>query len=260
MNFADGGVGAQTAAILVPTWDEGARFPMVVALHGRGEALKGPDRGAFGWPEDYALARAIQRICSPPLTLEDYEGFAEPAQLAKINAELAARPYAGLIVACPYLPDIDLRSDAAAKAYGRWLVSSFLPRVRRETPALEMPEATGIDGVSLGGATALRVGFAFPEQFGAVGALQPAVAPDDAQMWTELARAARAKRPTLPLRIMTSRDDYYKAAINRLSRAWNDGGVEHSFVEVVGPHDYPFNRGPGAFELLSWHDRVLKRA
>jgi len=24
-------------------------------------------------------------------------------------------------------------------------------------------------------------------------------------------------------------------------------------------HDYPFNRGPGAIEMLLWHDRVLAR-
>jgi hypothetical protein len=249
-----------TAAVIVPAWGAvGARFPVVVALHGRGEALKGKDRGGFGWPQDYALPRAIERICAPPLTLEDYEGFAEPEQLAKMNGDLAGRPFEGLIIACPYLPDLDLRSDAPAKAYGRWITGSFLPRVRRETPALEGPDSTGIDGVSLGGATALRVGFAFPEHFGTVGGLQPAVYADDAQAWTELARAARAKRPSFLLRILTSHDDYYNGAITRMSRAWNDGGVAHTFLDVVGPHDYSFNRGPGAYELLAWHDRALKR-
>jgi hypothetical protein len=261
MKFDDSGMGAQTAAVIVPAWEGApARFPVVIALHGRGEALKGPERGAFGWPDDYALTRAIQRICAPPLTLEDYEGFAESEQLAKVNADLAARPFEGLIVACPYLPDLDLRSDAPAKAYGRWLVSTFLPRVQRETPALDAPDSTGIDGVSLGGATALRVGLAFPDHFGTVGGLQPALFADDAPGWTELARAARARRPSLLLRILTSHDDYYNAAITRLSRAWSDGGVAHSFLDVVGPHDYPFNRGPGAYELLTWHDRMLRRA
>jgi hypothetical protein len=256
MSFGDEG----TAAVVVPEWGGAdARYPVVVALHGRGEALKGKDRGAFGWPEDYALTRAIERICAPPLTLDDYEGFAEPEQIAKMNRDLAARPFEGLVVACPYLPDLDLRSDAPAKAYGRWLTSTFLPRVRRETPARSEPDSTGIDGVSLGGATALRVGLSFPEHFGTVGGLQPAVFAEDAQAWTELARAARAKRPSFLLRILTSHDDYYNGAITRLSRAWNDGGVAHTFLDVVGPHDYPFNRGPGAFELLAWHDRALKR-
>jgi iron(III)-salmochelin esterase len=256
---ADAG-GPQTAAILVPTWGpEGTRFPVVVALHGRGEALKGPDRGAFGWPTDYALGHAIERIASPPVTPADLEGFSDDARLAQLNADLAARPFGGVIVACPYVPDLDLRTFKDMRAYGKWIVETFLPRVRRETPAIVSIEATGIDGVSLGGATALRVGFSFPEAFGAVGALQPAIADDQAQEWTDLARYARKKRPSMALRLTTSHDDYYNAAVTHLSQAWRAGGVEHDFADVPGPHDYAFNRGPGAYELLAWHDRVLRR-
>jgi iron(III)-salmochelin esterase len=260
MTFEADAGGPQTAAVLVPTWGpEGTRFPLVVALHGRGEALKGPDRGAFGWPRDYALAHAIERIASPPITPTDLEGFVDDARLSQMNTDLAAHPFGGVIVACPYVPDLDLRTFKDMRAYGKWIVETFLPRVRRETPAIVSIEATGIDGVSLGGATALRVGFSFPEAFGAVGALQPAVFDDQAQEWTDLARYARKKRPSLALRLTTSHDDYYNSAITRLSQAWRAGGVEHDFADVPGPHDYAFNRGPGSYELLAWHDRVLRR-
>lgn len=252
---------AQTAAVIVPTWGaEGTRFPVVVALHGRGEALKGPDRGAFGWPRDYALTRAIERIASPPVTGEDLEGFVDDARLGQLNADLAARPFGGLIVACPYVPDFDLRTFRDVRAYGRWLIDVLLPRVRSETPAIVSLEATGIDGVSLGGATALRVGLSFPEAFGAVGGLQPAVFEDQALEWVDLARAARKKRPKLALRLLTSHDDYYNGPITRLSQAWRAAGVAHDFGDVPGPHDYAFNRGPGSYELLAWHDRALRRA
>ena len=255
---ADAG-GPQTAAIIVPTWGaEGTRFPVVVALHGRGEALKGPERGAFGWPRDYALTRAIERICAPPVTAEDLEGFVDEPRLAEMNRDLAARPFGGLIVACPYLPDVDVRTFKDVRAYGKWIVETFLPRVLRETPAIASLEATGIDGVSLGGATALRVGLTFPEAFGAVGALQAAVVEDQAQEWTELVRYARKKRPNLALRLLTSHDDYYNGPITHLSQAWRAANVEHEFVDVPGPHDYPFNRGPGSYELLRWHDHVLR--
>jgi hypothetical protein len=248
-----------TAAILVPAWGgSDARWPVLVALHGRGEALKGPDRGAFGWPRDYDLVRAIGRVVAPPITDEDLEGFVDAEHQAQMNRALAARPFEGLIVACPYVPDMDLRTFRDMRAYGRWIVDVFLPRVRRETPALASIEATGIDGVSLGGATALRVGLMNPQAFGAVGALQPAVFEDQAQEWTEIARAARAKNPRLPLRLVTSHEDYYHSAITRLSNAWRAGGVAHDFVDVPGPHDYAFNRGPGAYELLVWHDRALR--
>jgi hypothetical protein len=251
--------GAGTAAILVPAWGEkDARYPVLVALHGRGEALKGPDRGGFGWPRDYDLVHAIERVARPPITDEDLEGFVDPAHQAEMNRALAARPFEGLVVACPYVPDMDLRTFKDMRAYGRWIVDTFLPRVRKETPAIASVEATGIDGVSLGGATALRVGLMNAEAFGAIGALQPAVFEDQAQEWTEVARAARAKKPRMPLRLVTSKEDYYHAAILRLSSAWRAGGVSHDFVDVPGPHDYAFNRGPGAYELLTWHDRALR--
>src|SRR5690349_8369109 len=35
----------------------------VIALHGRGESLKSPAEGAMGWPRDYALTRAYERVC-----------------------------------------------------------------------------------------------------------------------------------------------------------------------------------------------------
>lgn len=247
------------AAILVPKGTRETRFPVLVALHGHGEALKGPVRGALGWPNDYALGRAIERACAPPLVAEDFEGLVTPEHLAELNRGLAERPVRGLIVACPYLPDLDLRRDAEIASYGRFLAETLLPRVAKELPALSGPESTGIDGVSLGGAVALRAGLGLPATFGAVGALQPAI--DDARVaeLVELARAARAKRPGLRLRLTTSTEDYYRAVTHALDDAWRGAGVEHDFAEVPGPHDYVFNRGPGAYEMLLWHERALSR-
>jgi DNA-binding CsgD family transcriptional regulator len=89
--YAKAGVSTR-AAIVVPSWGAGARFPVLVALHGRGESLKPPSAGALGWPKDYALTRAIARACAPPLTDADYEGMSDPARLASTNRDLAARP------------------------------------------------------------------------------------------------------------------------------------------------------------------------
>ena len=244
------------AAVLAPV-GRNTRVPVVVALHGRGEALKGPERGALGWPNDYALTRALTRVCAPPLTVEDFEGLVTADHLAEINRELAQTPWEGLVVACPYLPDLDLRRDAEVADYGRFVAKVLLPRVARELPVIVGPSATGIDGVSLGGAVALRVGLRSPETFGAVGALQPAI--DDAHIGelVELARAARAKLPKLALRLTTSTDDVYRDVTRALSSAWKAAGVTHDFAELPGPHDYRFNRGAGAYEMLMWHRRTL---
>ena len=253
--------GPSRAVVVVPTWGGAAeRYPVVVALHGRGESLKVPAEGAMGWPRDYAMVRAVDRLRAPPLTPADYEGFAEPARMSALNAALASRPLRGVIVACPYLPDVRPATTGDVTLYGKFLVEVLLPRIRREAPALAAAASTGIDGVSLGGVVALRIGLSSPEVFGAVGGIQPAVQEGQNREWTAMAQAARARTPGLALRLLTSHDDYFHDGITGISRAWRAAGVAHDFADVPGPHDYVFNRGPGSIELLSWHDRVLARS
>jgi iron(III)-salmochelin esterase len=246
------------ATIVVPSWGAPeARFPVLIALHGRGEALKPPSEGAMGWPRDYAMVRAIDRLRSPPLRESDYMGFADPRRVAETNASLAARPFGGLVVACPWMPDFDPAATADIAAYSHFVTDVLLRRVQRETPAIVGPEATGIDGVSLGGIIALRIGLTCPEFFGAVGGIQPAVARTQSAEWCAMAQAARARRPTMKLHLVTSHEDYFREAIVGVSQAWRACGVAHDFLDVPGPHDYSFNRGPGSIELLLWHDRAL---
>jgi len=251
--------GEARAVVVVPRWGgPRARFPVLVALHGRGEALKPAAEGAMGWPRDYAMVRAIDRLRAPPLREADYENLVEPPRLAEQNASLAARPFGGLVVVCPWLPDLHPAATGDIAAYAHWVVGTLLPRVRRDMPAIDAPEATGIDGVSLGGIVALRIGLTCPEAFGAVGGIQPALDGEQAPEWTAIAQAARARRPSLELRLLTSREDYFREAITRVSQAWSAAGVAHDFAELPGPHDYVFNRGPGSIELLLWHDRALR--
>jgi enterochelin esterase-like enzyme len=198
-------------------------------------------------------------VRSPPLDASDYEGFVVPERVRDTNAALAARPFAGLIVACPWLPDVRPPASGDISAYCRFVTDVLLPRVRRETPAFSSREATGIDGVSLGGVVALRIGLAFPDTFGAAGGIQPALSGGDNAVWVARARAARARHGDLRLRLLTSDHDYFHDEVLSLSRAWREAGIAHDVADVVGPHDYPFNRGPGAFELLLWHDSALVR-
>jgi enterochelin esterase-like enzyme len=252
--------GQARVVVVVPTWGgPEARFPVLVALHGRGESAKAPAEGAMGWPRDYAMVRAIDRLRAPPLHEKDYEGFVDAPRMAETNASLAARPFGGLIVACPWLPDVRPAATGDIAALSRYVLDVLLPRVRHETPALSSPEATGIDGVSLGGILALRIGLTSPDAFGAVGGIQAALDTGQNTEWTALAQAARARRPAMKLRLLTSHDDYFHDAIVGVSQAWRAAGVAHDFADVPGPHDYIFNRGPGSIELLTWHDRVLAR-
>ena len=248
------------ASVVLPPLRPGERTPLLIALHGRGEARKGPELGALGWPHDYALPRAARRLRSPPLQAADFEGFVAPKRLAEHNARLARSPYRGLVVVCPYLPDLDLKSPLALRDYGDYLKHTVLPRARRELPVLPGRASTGIDGVSLGGIVSLRAGLAHPEEYACVGSLQAAIDDPWIPELVEALRAARAREPSLKLRLLTSDRDYFRRVITATSQALRAASLDHEYLLVPGPHDYPFNRGPGALEMLLWHDLQLAHA
>lgn len=259
-SYATTSVGRMNVVVLIPAHRRDEKLPVLVTMHGRGEAMKGPERGARGWVDDYELPRAIQRLSAPPLNRDDFKSFVQKPRLERLNAALAEKPYRGLIIVCPYTPDMLTGDDPFSKAppLAEFLVDQLLPRVYRETPALGTPATTGIDGVSLGGRAAITVGLLRPEAFAVIAALQAAFHSDHAEDIAERARRARQKNPALRFRLITSNDDFFLEADTAIARALKASGVPVDFNVVVGPHDYDFNRGPGAIEMLTFHDRVLR--
>jgi enterochelin esterase-like enzyme len=253
-------LGRMRVVVLVPEHEENARLPVLVALHGRGEALKGPELGARGWLTDYTLPVTVERLHRPPITLEDLHGFADDERLARLNASLAQRPYQGLIVVCPYTPDTLPADESIDKALplARFVVDTVLPRAYRETPALGTPESTGVDGVSLGGRAALGIGLLRPKAFAVVASLQAALRSDNSADILRRAREAKALKPDLYVRLLTSSGDYFLKANQLLASDLNAAGIRTELVAIPGPHDYDFNRGPGGYEMLIFHDRILR--
>jgi iron(III)-salmochelin esterase len=233
------------------------KAPLVIALHGRGEAGRGLEAGARGWRDDYHLDRAIDRLAAPPLTDGDMLGFSTAERLAELNASLASHAFEGLAVACPYTPVVPDRTVLGAAPFGRFLCEKLVPQAAEKLGAPAARERTGIDGVSMGGRLALLVGLSHPEVFGAVGALQPAISTADADWIADLAVRARATAP-FSLRLVSSEEDPFLEAVRALSAALEKRSFEHRVVVTPGPHDYAWNRGPGSYELLLWHERVLR--
>jgi enterochelin esterase-like enzyme len=260
-DYAGTPVGANTVVVAIPTnATKEAPLPVLVALHGRGESLKSPARGARGWVDDYALKKATKRLASPPLTAADLGDSVAPERLVKLNEALKAEPYRGLIVVCPYLPDAFHGDQALGDGarYATFIVDEVLPRVYRETPAIGTPETTLVDGVSLGGRAALLVGLLRPKAFHAVAALQPALDNAEARPFAGLAERAKAENPALVVRLLSSSEDYFLEPTVELSRELKARGVDHTLDLVVGTHSYEFNRGPGVFEMLIFHDRAVR--
>lgn len=261
IDFEPGPVGPQKAVVIAPRWGAAhEKYPLLVALHGRGESNHGLSIGAWGWVKDYWLDRTILRVRRPPLDRAALLGHTDDAQLGRLNGTLAAKPFRGLVIACPYTTDI-LGSGGldAAEPFAAFLEQQLLPKVRASFPVRADRLSTGIDGVSLGGRMALLAAFARPKLFGAIGTLQAAVRTAEPKAFAERARQAldQAGKPW-PLRLLTSDGDPFRPTLAKLAEELKAREVDASYEVVAGPHDYAFNRGPGAYEMLLWHDRVLR--
>src|SRR5262249_18448775 len=53
------------------------RFPLLIALHGRGEAVRGPERGAWGWSRDYELGASDHALRQARLSRDAFLGFVD---------------------------------------------------------------------------------------------------------------------------------------------------------------------------------------
>ena len=246
----------ERALVLVP--EGAASLPVVVALHGRGESGHGLDTGARGFRDFYGVDRIDARLRTPPVTRQDLLHFTTDQRLDQINASLAKAPYAGVVLACPYAPDLSDRTVTGAEPFGRFVTETLVPKAREAAGAPSVVERTGIDGVSMGGRLALWIGLRFADRFGAVGAMQPALRVEEAPRVAKLAVEARAKNPKLRLRLLSSEGDPFLEAVKAASAEMRAQGVDHDLVIVPGPHDYDFNRGPGCAEMLLWQERALR--
>lgn len=245
----------QRALVLAPP--SANPLPVLIALHGRGESGRGLEVGAKAWRDDYNLDKLDLRLREGPLTRADLADMVEDERLGKLNESLKNHPYEGLVVACPYTPDLKSPSKERAAPFAKFIRDTLLPRVQSESKSLTTRKATGIDGVSMGGRLALLVGFTYPDLFGSIAALQPAIKVDEAETFAALAAAATFDKKT-SIRLVSSEQDPFLEAVRALSKALKSVNVAHELLITPGPHDYAWNRGPGGAEMLLWHERVLR--
>lgn len=229
------------------------RLPLLVALHGRGETVDART-GAFAFVERYGLLEALALLRRPGLVPSTFATHARPARLVALDRALALAPLSGVVVACPSVPS-DL-GGAAYQDYAKFLADQLLPKLRMQVAVASSTRATGIDGVSLGGIAALRLGMARPDLFGAVAAMQPAIIddPPEGHIREPIAQRLGARR----MRLMTTDDDVYRASVVATSEWLRARNVAHELLVTPGAHDAAFLANLGCTEMLAWHDVVLR--
>jgi iron(III)-salmochelin esterase len=165
-----------------------------------------------------------------------------------------------VLVVGVYTPDLlaDANDPVALASYADWVAGVLVPKVQKTFPvASTAPRQVGVDGVSLGGMVALEVGLRHPELFATVGTMQPAIRGREAAL-ADLAQQARAKHHQ-QLRLLSSDNDPLLPVTKTLSSELRKRRITHELLVTPGGHDYAFNRGPGAVELLHFHDRALRK-
>jgi enterochelin esterase-like enzyme len=250
----------QNAIAMWPSERRKDRLPITIAFHGMSESKSGPSRGYRAWAEQYDLPRVYDAmLAGPPLGKDVFGGLVRDTELASINEELKARAFRGVFVVGVYTPDLlaDVDHPEKIDAYARWVALKLVPKVRDTFPVADAgARKVGVDGVSLGGMAALEVGLRYPDVFGVVGTMQPAIRGREAEL-AERAAQAHDKAPQI-LRLLSSDKDPLLPVTKKLSEELRKRSIAHTLVVTPGGHDYAFNRGPGGVELLRFQERALR--
>ena len=225
-------------------------WPVVYALPGLGEMKRGPRISSHGWVTHYGLREAMNAVLRGNVTSKDLQGLVKGDTL-KPYRDRAAR-FKGLVIVCPATP---VKLKASFRTY---LIDTVIPWAERTLPIRRGPAFRGIDGISLGGRHALRIGLARPELFKAIGTEQ-AAARGLSSLANRLVRARPAAFAHLKVGLITSKHDGFREPVRKLNRTLTRLGVSTYFTVTPGRHDKRFARGPGAVEMLLFHDTALNR-
>jgi poly(3-hydroxybutyrate) depolymerase len=250
LRLIDATEGGRRFVLVVPRHQNGdAPIPLGVFLHGLGETTD-QRLGAYAWVEKYGLASAWQRLARAPIERTSKRGEWTDARLAEVNAELAARPFRGIAMACPFMPNPRGKDDL--DDYFRWIERSLLPRCREEAIVHSDAARTYLCGVSLGGYVSLEVLVRGPHLFGAWAGLQTAIGTWAAPGYAD--KLARAPARPKSMLLLTSSLDHWRASSEALDAAFTAKKIDHVFRTIPGPHDQPWLREAGSIEALKWLD------
>jgi enterochelin esterase-like enzyme len=231
------------------------KYPLVIAFGGAGECARSPKDGALAWLHYYKTDEAVRALANNRLTPEDFRRLITPPHLNAFNRRLKDRPYRGVILACPSSPLLSPQVGLEYPEYEEYIMNELVPALKSRYRVADA--RVGIDGVSMGGARAMYYGFKYPEVFSSIGSVQGAFGPyfDVYRHFVERHRETLMKRS---IQLVTSDRDPMAPSVERMHKLLVDNSIPHLYLKLTGPHDYIFNQGPGALELLVFHDHALR--
>ncbi len=244
--------------VWIPKACRGAPLPVLILLHGLGETSH-ERAGAYAWAERYGMASSYQRLLRPPVERGlSRLRYLRASRAEAINRQLTLKPFRGMILVCPYTPNVfKMNTPRALDDYAAWLVDVVLPEVRARTPARTDTRATGLDGCSLGGFISFKVFQRRPEAFFTIGGVQAAIGAGAARPYAKRFEQIVARHGPRRIHVETSGQDPYHDANVALARELERRGLRHELRVPPGPHNQPWLIEVGTLEMLLWHDRHL---
>jgi len=232
------GVGTQASCLiyLPPGYEKNAsqRFPVLYWLHGGAGSQR---EGA--WMVERIDAE-IRSGSLPPFLVVLVQGLPD---VRYINSKDGTRPVENVIVR-DLIPHIDATYRTIATRQGR-----------------------AIEGMSMGGFGALRLGFKYPQLFGSVSALAPSIKPmqqepevvrepfgndqaywDETGPWSIVKQHAAEIRGRTKVRLLVGDQDPLLANVKEYDALLTSLGINHQFSVVAGAHhryDEIVSRLPG---------------
>ncbi len=231
------------------------KYPLVIAFGGAGECARSPRDGALAWLYYYKTDEAVRALANDRLTPDDFRRFITPPHLNDFNRRLKARPYGGIILACPSSPLLSPQVGIEFPEYEEYIMNELVPALKSRYRVANA--RVGVDGVSMGGARAMYYGFKYPEVFSSIGSIQGAFGPyfDIYRHFVGRHNEALKKRS---IQLVTSDRDPMAPSVEKMHHLLVHNSIPHVYLKLPGPHDYIFNQGPGALELQVFHDRALR--
>jgi hypothetical protein len=231
-------------------------YPLIIAFGGAGECARSPRSGALAWIDFYKADEAVEALQDNILHPEDFRELVTERQLREFNARLEARPYGGIILACPSSPLIPNGFSVDSPAYEAFVMEEMIPALQRHYRVI--PGRVGIDGVSMGGTRSMYYGLKYPQVFASIGSVQGAFGRGFMNLYETLVEKNREVLKNCYIQLVTSDRDSMAPGIRKMHRLLLKNGIPHALLNLTGPHDYIFNQGPGSLSLLLFHSEALR--
>ena len=231
-------------------------YPVVILMGGASEAMKGQLASARYWIYKTRLVRNLNAFSKGRLATTAYL----PRRAAELFKNwLKTHSFPKMIVVLPHT-ELSLTHKYAA-----YIVKDLLTYIKNNYRVYDDKDFFAIDGACLGGAQALYIGMMYPNKFGIIAGIQPAIRDYYPELYTALIDHEHSIKLANPnFHLISSYGDPYLESVRKFGRILKRKGLKTTVSIYYGPHTYRFYSGAGSigafmFYAMKFYDAWIKK-